>query len=147
MGGQESYRVWSEVLCTIRIRTEAGIRILKGTLEYVEFACGRTRILLGVVRSVVYYQDPNRHGHQDPEGHSVIVYTEQTWDGHAIKNVVLGIRNPVGENRNPDARRGNGTRSGVGVVPMPGPTTMAPPAAVSAAECYTYPPTHRTTDI
>ncbi|KAL6003767.1 hypothetical protein ACLOJK_004313, partial [Asimina triloba] len=30
--------------------------------------------------------------------------TDQTWDRHAIKNVVLGIKNPIGENRNPDAR-------------------------------------------
>ncbi|KAL5973173.1 hypothetical protein ACLOJK_037200 [Asimina triloba] len=76
----------------------------EGHFVIVGFACRRTGILLGVVRSVVPYQDPIRHGHQDPDGHSVSVYTEQTWDKHVIRNVVLGIRNPVGENRNPDVR-------------------------------------------
>ncbi|KAL5977703.1 hypothetical protein ACLOJK_039231 [Asimina triloba] len=74
---------------------------------------GGTGILVGVVKSVMYYQDPIRHGHQDPKGHFVNMYTKQTWDRHAIRNVVLGIKNPIGENRNPNARRGNGKGNGL----------------------------------
>ncbi|KAL5987259.1 hypothetical protein ACLOJK_038421 [Asimina triloba] len=65
------------------LSSESMIRSPEEHCRRVETAYRQSGILLGMIRSPLHNQDPIKHEHQDPEGHSVIM------------NDVLGDRNSI----------------------------------------------------